>query len=219
MELLLWLWFYDNRWFFNININLFYYKTIWLIPVFLHVSLMTICTYFLLISETFYCDKSLSLWLYSRIFFSFLISTTIICFMMQITNYYLKEQHYLDHSKLIYPKMKKNIKSYDFFIRRRSLMCFTGVLLLFLGVISLFWSYMIISFYHFQNYYQNCDIKIQKFLNFHSIAILIGNVPLFIICLLLVFMKVSSYVSAYICPDTLIGLSVFFSPKNPVNSE
>ena len=177
---------------------------------------MTICMYFLQISETFYCDKSLKLWLYSRIFFSFILSINIIYFMVKISDTYREESRFFNSAKSIYSKISLYIKNYDFFIRRKSLICLPGILLLFLSIISFFWSYLIISFYHFENYYQNCDIKIQKFLNFHSLAILLGNLPLFFICIVLVIVKVSSYAASYICPEFFFKLSDCCYPENPV---
>ena len=207
MELLLWLWFYDPRWFFNFKISVVCYKNAWLIPLFLHLFLMFVCLYYLQISETFSCDKSLKLWLYSRTFFSFLISMTIVFFQTKITALYLKETTYFDNAKKIYPVLEYSMKHYDYWIRRKSLISTPGILLLFLGLISLFWSYLIISMYHFQNYYSQCDVKIQRLLNIHSLLITIGNVPLVLVFIILIFMKVGSALFAFTCPDFLVSLS------------
>ena len=94
MELLLWLWFYDPRWFFNFKISVDCYKNAWLIPLFLHLFLMFVCLYYLQISETFSCDRSLKLWLYSRTFFSFLLSVTIVFFQVKISKVNRKEKSY-----------------------------------------------------------------------------------------------------------------------------
>jgi hypothetical protein len=215
MELLLWLWFYDPRWFFNFKISILCYKNAWLIPLFLHLFLMFVCLYYLQISETFSCDRSLKLWLYSRTFFSFLISVTIVFFKFKIAKVYQKETAYFDNAKKIYPILNYSMRHYDYWIRRKSLISTPGILLLFLGLISLFWSYLIISFYHFQNYYSKCDIKIQKLLNIHSLFILLGNVPLILIIIILVFMKVGSLIAAFICPDCLISASKCCSSEKP----
>jgi len=215
MELLLWLWFYDTRWFFNLKISVICYKNSWLIPLFLHIFLMVVCLYYINISATFSCDKSLRLWLYSRTFFSFLISVTIICFMFKISKVYKDENSYFDNAKKIYPALKNNMKQYDFWIRRKSLISTPGILLLILGLISLFWSYLIISFYHFQNYYADCDIKVQKLLSVHSFFIILGNVPLTLIILILIFIKIGSFICAYVCPGCLISVSKMCSPEYP----
>jgi hypothetical protein len=215
MELLLWLWFYDPRWFFNFKISIICYKNAWLIPLFLHLFLMFVCLYYLQISETFECDSSLKLWLYSRTFFSFLISVNIVFFKFKIINVYNKEIGFFDSSKKIYPILKYSMKHYDYWIRRKSLISTSGILLLFLGMVSLFWSYLIISFYHFQSYYSKCDIKIQKMLNLHSLFILIGNIPLIAIILILLVMKLGSAFLAYVIPSALIALSKFCTREKP----
>jgi hypothetical protein len=215
MELLLWLWFYDPRWFFNFKISVLCYKNAWLIPLFLHLFMMFVCLYYLQISETFSCDRSLKLWLYSRTFFSFLISATIIFFKFKISQVYQKEIDYFDNAKRVYPNLNYSMKHYDYWIRRKSLISTAGIFLLFLGFISLFWSYLIISFYHFQNYYSTCDIKIQKLLNMHSFFILIGNVPLVFIVVILLVMKVGSLIAAFACPGCLIQSSKCCSSEKP----
>lgn len=215
MELLLWFWFYDPRWFFNFKISIICYKNAWLIPLFLHMFLMVICLYFLTISETFRCDRSLRLWLYSRTFFSFLISVTIVFFKFKIIKVYNKEIAYFENAKRIYPTLKYSMKHYDYWIRRKSLISTPGILLLFLGLISLFWSYLIISFYHFQNYYSQCDIKIQKLLNIHSLFIIIGNIPLFAVIFILLMIKLISLVAAFTCPSCLIAVSKGCSTDKP----
>jgi len=215
MELLLWLWFYDYRWFFNLKVSVLCYKNAWFIPLFLHISMMSLCLYYLQISETFSCDRSLKLWLYARTFFSFLISCTIISFKFKIAQIYKKEIDYFENAKRVYPNLSQSMKHYDYWIRRKSLISTPGILLLLLGFISLFWSYLIISFYHFQNYYSSCDMKIQKVLNLHSLAILIGNVPLVLIIVILLFTKLLSLITAFLCPGFLISISKCCSSEKP----
>ena len=215
MELLLWFWFYDPRWFFNLKISIICYKNAWLIPLFLHMFLMFVCLYYLQISETFTCDRSLRLWLYSRTFFSFLISINILFFKFKIIKVYNKEIGYFDNAKKIYPILKYSMRHYDYWIRRKSLISTAGIILLILGFISLFWSYLIISFYHVQNYYSQCDVKIQKLLNFQSLFIFLGNVPLIIIIIFLLVIKVTSLISAFLCPNCLISFSKCLTNDTP----
>jgi hypothetical protein len=207
MELLLWLWFYDPRWFFNFKISIICYKNSWLIPLFLHMFLMFVCLFYLQISETFSCDRSLRLWLYSRTFFSFLLSVTIIFFKFKILKVYNKEISYFENAKKIYPVLNYSMRQYDYWIRRKSLLSTSGIILLFLGIISLFWSYLIITFYHFENYYTKCDIKIQRLLNMHSLCIFIGNIPLLAVLIILLFTKLSSALLAFTCPSLLVAVS------------
>ena len=211
MELLLWLWFYDTRWLFNFKISIICYKNAWLIPLFLHSFLMAVCLYYLQLSATFSCDKSLKLWLYTRTFFSFLISMTIVFFMIKISEVHEKEQKAFETPVKIMPQLENNMRQYDFWIRRKSLLSTPGILLLFLGLVSMFWSCLIVSFYHFQDYYFKCETKIQNLLYVHSMVIIIGNSPLALVFIVMLFVKVSSLISAFLCPNFLISLSKMFS--------
>lgn len=213
MELLLWLWFYDTRWLFNFKISIICYKNAWLIPLFLHSFLMVVCLYYLQISATFSCDKSLRLWLYTRTFFSFLLALTIVFFMIKISQVYEKEQKAFELPVKIMPALENNMKQYDFWIRRKSLLSTPGILLLFLGLVSLFWSCLIISFYHFQDYYFKCEMRIQKLLNVHSFFIIVGNLPLAIVFIVMILVKFSSLFCAFLCPNFLISISKFFSKQ------
>jgi hypothetical protein len=215
MELLLWLWFYDHRWFFNIKFTIFWYKNAWLLPLFLHLFSMSLCIYFLQISEVFKCDESLVLWLQARTFFSFLISLNIILFKFKIQDEYNEEITYFDSAKKVYPILSNQMKHYDFWIRRKSLISATGVFLFVLGMISLFWSYLIISFYHFHNYYKYCDVTIQRYIRFHSLMIFIGNVPIILLILLLVAIKLGAFMGAYLCPSWSILISKYFNSEKP----
>ena len=174
---------------------------------------MVVCLYYLQVSATFTCDKSLRLWLYTRTFFSLLISTTIVFFMTKISQVYEKEQKSFEIPVKIMPKLENNMKQYDFWIRRKSLLSTSGILLLFLGLVSLFWSCLIVSIYHFQDYYFKCELKIQKMLNVHSFFIIAGNLPLVIVFLVSIVIKISAFICAFLCPKFLISLTKMFGEK------
>lgn len=213
MELLLWMWFYDPRWFFNFKISVKCYKYAWFVPLFTHILLAILCFYFLHNSDTPNCEAALKLWLFSRTFFSLLISLNIIFFMNKISSVNKKENSFFENAKKIYPGIKDYMNEYDFWIRRKSLISTPGVLLLFLGIISLFWSYLIINLYYFEKRFFGCDEKILSLLNFNSFLIFIGNVPLFVVIFVLLLIKISSFICAYICPSCLIASSKVCAPK------
>ena len=213
MELLLWLWFYDTRWLFNFKMSLTCYKNIWLIPLLLHSLVITICIYYLQLSSTFSCDKSIRMWLYTRTFFSALISATIVFFMIKINKVFEKEKKSFETPIKIMPYLENNMSQYDFWIKRKSLLSTSGILLLFLGLVSLFWSCMIISFYYYQDYYLSCEVKIQKLLNIHSIFIIVGNAPLALILAIMLIVKISCLIAAFLCPNILISFSKFFTKE------
>jgi len=212
MELLLWLWFYDRRWVLNVNIPLHLYRNAWLIPLFLNLVVLSGSFYFLHFSSTFSCDGSIRLWLYSRTFFSLLISLNIIFFMNQIDSSSDKMKKKFERCKKIYQELEGNIHKYDFVVKRKTLTSTSGTFMLILGTISLLWSYLIFSFYYVQNYFTNCDIKIQQMLKIHSLFTIFGNFPLvFSISIFIIFKLGSAFIS-FICPELLISFSKCSNP-------
>jgi hypothetical protein len=214
---MLWLWFYDSRWFFDFNISIACYKKLWLLPLFTNILLIGVCVYFITLKEIFTCDNSLVFWLFSRILFSSLISIIIISFIKKISESNSQENLFIQRVIKIFPSVKGKNSSYETLIKRRSINSVRGIILLVLSVISLLWSYTIVAFHLLENYYGGCNLKINTFLNFHSYLIVLGNMPFIIICLIFGFMKIGSYSSSYICPNFLIKLSNQNSPVSLVN--
>ena len=207
MELLLWMWFYDPRWFFNIKISIKCYKYAWLIPLVGHIALVTLCLYILLSSTFPGCDETLKLWIFSRIVFSFLIGINIILFMLKISFVFDREKVFFKNAEFVFPTIKNNMDNYSFWIRRKSLISTPGILLFFLGIISLFWSYVIINLHYVENKFENCESNLITLLNWNSVLIFVGNIPLLILLITFILFKVSSFLCAFLCPRVLIWVS------------
>jgi len=211
MELLLWMWFYDPRWFFNIKLSIKCYKYTWLVPLMAHLGLVVYCIYLRfyssasnLIAES--CSETIIPWILTRIFFSFLISITIIIFMFKISLVHQRELQYFKNAEKVYPTLRNNMEPYNFWIRRKSLISTPGILLLFLGMISQFWSYIMIKMYYIDDKFSsNCDLV--SFLNIYNIFIFLGNIPLIILFFLMVFLKISYFFCAFLYPRVLIWIS------------
>ena len=223
MELLLWMWFYDPRWFFNIRIiSINFYKFTWLIPLMAHIWLVCYCIY--LITYTSYsevfsgCDKSVILWALSRIFFSFFISITIIIFMFKISFVFNREKKYFENAENIYPALKGHLDTYNFWIRRKSLISTPGIFLLFLGLISLFWSYLMIKMYYFERLFDKCENNLISFLNLNNMFIFFGNIPLLVLLIVVCFVKINYICCAFLCPKTYIWLSKIKGTNTTNNS-
>lgn len=207
MELFLLLWFYDNRWFFNLKISILCFKNSWIIPLFLHAFLMTICIYYLCLHSSVDCEANLRAWLIGHSFFSFLLVLNIVLFMKKITEIYDKERSFLEHTKKIYPVMRGEQNKLDLWVRRESIRSCNGKTLMILGLISLSWSLLLLGFYRSKQVYKNCDIIIRKMLDMHSMFIFFGNMPIIILFLSFLTVKTFSFVSTYLCPDLQIWMS------------
>lgn len=206
MELLLWLWLYDVRWFFNLRISVSYYKNAWLIPLLLNACLVIICIYHFQLNDISFCDKSIKLWLYTRAFFSLLISLTSIFFIVKISEICKKEQNAFENPIKIMPILENSMKHYEFWIKRKSLLSTPGILLLFLGFVSLFWSCLITWFNTAEHLY-TCDSQVISLLMTHSIFIIACNSPIALVFVFMILIKLSCFVSAYLCPNLLISTS------------
>jgi hypothetical protein len=127
--------------------------------------------------------------------------------MIKIYNVYLREKSYFENAIKVYAPLKETTKKYDYWIRRKSLISTPGVLMLMLGLISMFWSYVIIRFYYFEDKFSQCDPKMIALLNINSFFILFGNVPILFIILTLILVKVGSFITAFLCPNLLISVA------------
>jgi hypothetical protein len=217
MELLLWMWLYDQRFFFNYKLSIRFFKLAWLFPLIMHLTLATACVYFVQVKDVPNCESTLKLWLYSRILFSYLISLIIVVFMCKISAVRNKERHFFDNATQIYPLVNDTLNRYDYWIRRRSIISLPGIMLFFLGLISLFWSYVIIKLYYFDNQFRHCNQNVLTLLNINSIIIFTCNIPIGIVLLSLIFIKLGSVACAFVCPGFLIFISQCCEKKRRLN--
>lgn len=212
MELLLWLYFYDNRWFFNYKVPINVYKFIWYIPLLMQFMLMTVGVYYMQISTNFECREDMKLWFYHRILFSFSISLNIIFFLVKINQAHEKESSYLENAKMIYPALKNKMQTYDYWIRRNSLFSTSGILLLAQSLISFFWSYFINGLFK-DNYYDSCDLNMQRLMAMISIFLFYGNMLVFLILLITILIKAAANLAGTFFPKQLVKISTILYKK------
>ncbi len=224
MELLLWMWFYDPRWFFNIKLSIRCYKNTWLIPLMAHLGLVAYCIYMRIRSNennliVNNCNETVIPWILSRICLSFFIAIAIIIFMYKISFVYQRELQVFKNAENVYPTLKYNMEPYNFWIRRKSLISTPGILLLFLGIISLFWSYIMMKMYYIDDKFSsNCTFV--SYLNIYNIFIFLGNIPLIVLFFIMVFLKIIYFLCAFMCPRVLIWTSkqtTFLTKSRKIN--
>lgn len=205
MELLLWMWLYDSRWFFNYKVSIKLYKWIWSIPLLMHLIISILGLYDLFQERNNYtCENSLKIWLLCRIFFSLILSLNIMVFMHKISSSYLKENSFFENAKRVFPYLNEYNNDYDFWIKRNSLISTSGIFLLILGFISLFWSYLIMNMYFYENKFMKCGEFNDNLLKLNSIFVFIGNIPLILVVIILISVKFIVLSSAFLCPNLLI---------------
>lgn len=205
MELFLWLYFYDNRWLFNLKVPVNIYKYIWILPICIHSILISAAIYYLQFAHNFVCSDSVRIQLYQRTMFSFLICLNIIIFMVKITHFYEKENNYFSKAKRVFPILNHRIQEYDYWIRRNSLFSTSGMLLLFQSIISFVW-----SFYYAVNNPQSlnqCNSKFEQIFDFHSDFIAYSNCLVLLMIALMVTIKVFFFLTGVFFLKLLIKLA------------
>lgn len=213
MELFLWISFYEPKWFYNFNITWRFYQLIWIIPLILHICMAASGFAIFFYSDYSTNNASLLLWLFSRTFFSVLLTFDIIFFMRKSYLIYKKEKEGFEESISIFPELKRVNQESNYWIIRKSIKSTPGVFLLFLGIISLLLSYMMIKIYYLGNQFGECSESLQIFLDYHLYIIIFANIPLLIITFIFLFIKLGSFACAYICPGLLITSSKMCTPK------
>jgi hypothetical protein len=207
MELLLWLYLYDNRWFFNIKVPTKIYKFLWAFPIFIHFMIFSAGIYYLNFVDDYQCTNTLKMWILHRTFFSILMILNIIIFLIKIQTLLQKEKLSIDESTKIFiyhPQNHLNSLNFDqihlsFWIRRNSLISTSGILLLIQGFISIYYSYLIRNLITSQ-YFRSCDYKIKKALSLHSYSIYVSNIVLIIVILLMIKIKVFHFIMGMFFP-------------------
>lgn len=207
MELLLWLYLYDNRWFFNLRLPTKLHKFLWAFPIFIHFMLLSAGVYYLNFVDDYQCTKTLKMWIYHKTFFSILMIINIIIFLMKIQTLLQKEKSHIEESTKIFnyhPQNHLNTLGFEqnylsFWVRRNALTSTSGVLLLIQGFTNIYYSYLIKSLITSQ-YFRSCDYKIQRALCLHSHSIFYSNLLIFSVIAAMIFIKVFHFIMGMYFP-------------------
>jgi hypothetical protein len=216
MELLIWFWLNDPRWFFNIENSLITFNIILIIPIILNISLCGLFSYMIFydIIENGKCNDNIIIWIYSRnlICFFMLISS---CFML-IKSIYSgkKEKSYFKAISEINPYIDTAIKKYDFWIKRKCIYSTAGIIFLVLSITVLLWVIVILQNSDVLCYDNNINIILKSDMFF----VLLSNSPIYIAIISFLLIKVTSAIIAFTCPSILITISNCFDcNRNKIN--
>ncbi len=194
MELLLWLYLYDRRWFFNIRIKYKIYSILWLGLMLFHMIYLI---------KLFY-KHSVHNFSYTTGFnqiFSLAISFNIIFFLLKLNQ---EEKKHLSK----FTKFAKVFKSSvalntikpvgnDYWIRSRTIYSGSGISLLIMSIFSFF------KFYLDNQIREEIDFSfftLQNFFTLFQILIFYSNMFILILAVLLIHFKVFFFAASSICP-------------------
>ena len=198
MEFLLWLWLYDKRWLFGFRPNIFIYCFIWLIPILINISVFSFNAYFITLNKTFYQYAMLFKSIIS--FFSLLSSFLLI---KNLISNKKSENNFIE--KIKYIDYFEKINNDEYWISRNSLLSFNGLFLLFISLCQIIWSIYYIKYGIKYSLYVTMVLKQSAFIEIYSsifILIMFGIIS---------FIKVSSLISLYLCPNLIIYFSTIFN--------
>ncbi len=198
MELLLWLWLFDKRWLFGYKPNINLYIFVWLFPILMNVSVISFNFYFISFDKNIhqYAMFSKSLFCLLSLLSSIILIKNLISF-EKIENNFFEKIKDMTYSE----KIKKD----DYWISRNSLISFNGCFLLIISLCQILWSIYYIKYGIKYSYYVTMALKQSAFLEI-GFACFIG-----ILLGISMFIKVSAFISSYICPNLLIFFSKLFN--------
>ena len=201
MEFLLWLWLYDKRWLFGFRPNIYIYCFIWLIPILINISVFSFNAYFITLNKTIYQYA--------------MLLKSLICFFSLVSSFFLiknllsnekSENHFIEKIKDFY--YFDIVKNDEYWISRNSLLSFNGLFLLFISLCQIIWSIYYIKYGIKYSLYVTMVLKQSAFIEIYSsifILIMFGIIS---------FIKVSSFISLYLCPNLIIYTSTIFNNDN-----
>ena len=204
MELLLWLYLYDNRWFFKKNISIDLYKFLLLIPLSAHFLDSVISLHDMYAPCVCNCKEERNKMLYHQIIISIICCLIIAVFLKQISYEYKKESLHVELGKKAYPTLKLKIHEHDFWIRRNSLSSLPGLMLLIEGIFSFFWSYL--QVYTIRTF-TICDSYLTIFIYAHGYITFLSCIFIFIVFGLLIAIKVVFVILGQFFPKALIKIA------------
>lgn len=200
MEILLWLYLYDDRWLLKIKFPARIYKLLWLIPTLIHLLLLSVGIYCLNYSDDSKCTNTIKNWIYYSAIFSIFIITNIMVFIFKIHTLLeneksqINERHKYFNNSLILEK-----SNLSFWVRRNSLFSKPGILLLIQGFISLYYSFFL-KILFCEESLGTCDYRFQRALKIHFFAIYQTNILILFVLFSMVLIKIFHFIMGMFFP-------------------
>lgn len=200
MELLLWLWFYDNRFFFSLKIPTTFYQLIWVVSIIINLLICSAGGYFIIQKKII--DSFIRILLLSNITICGITLIISIGFILRIS--YEHKKHFRNYSEALktIPELSLVIKSNDFWVKNNSLNSFFGVVLLFCSIIIFFFSSGLMTY---RKQWRIVPFEMhwlheQNLLFYYAAYELLFTIPIFLEFLLSIVIKVGAFATVYLCP-------------------
>ncbi len=191
MELLLWLYLYDRRWFLNIKMNFKIYCNLWLAVMIFHIIFFI---------KLFY-KHSVHNFSYRTAFnqiFSLVLIFNIILFLLKLREEEQKHvTKYTNFSKVFKSSQLIRPERNDYWVRSRTIFSGSGISLLTLSIFSF------IKFYVETQAKEEIDFSfftLQNIFPLFRILIFYSNMFILILAIILMHVKVFFYMTSSICP-------------------
>lgn len=215
MELLIWFWLLDSRWFFDFELSIKNFRKLIVLPIITNFTIGCFILY--LLFELFYleinhnlepCNNRLILWIYSRLLICImiiLISSSLIYISFQREK---KEKKYFEHVKNLNIHIAESIDRYDFWIKRKCLLSTPGVIYCLISFLIIFWSLLVMKLFYIDKAdVSECPSILIILVQVDSIFCFVTNLPIFLAFLSFFLIKITSALLALFWPSALVWLS------------
>lgn len=210
MELLLWFWLNDPRWFFNLEISIVSFRRIIFVPILsnLIILLLIVYTYQYYEANENNCNRNLIVWLLSRALINILIIVVCSILILKAYKTEVKEKMKFKNICKINKYVKKSIDEYDYWIKQKCLFSTIGILFLILSLVIVFWACMLSRMVFLNN--ASCIWNYMLIIKIDIGFTLISNFPVALAFVSLFVCKIFSLIFAFVCPGFLAKLSKIF---------
>jgi len=202
METVTWLWLYDKRWMFGAKApNLL---KIWAFPLILNSLFLGSLLYYSFKQNGDILYPEFKPWIDIRMYLLIAMIVDLLWILLKASSKIQSEDHKLG----IYHKANlKEAKKYNYWLRRRIIISFSGLILLVLGVINWFWTLygMNLAYLKFQSL-SGWDPYVQYIIWGNLLLTGVFSFPVIWIMFWMIFIKGTCLVLSVIWPSALISI-------------
>lgn len=200
MELLLWLWFFDNRFVFSLKIPTTFYQIIWLLSILINSFIVGAGIYLIVENNI---DSTMRILLFCTMCLCALTLIFSIGFIIKISSENKKYFNSYSEAMKTIPELSLVIKSNDFWVRHNSLTSFWGIALFTCSIAVFIFDSCLLGYRNKWKVGDTANSTLlfeQNLLIYYSVYEL--ALTLFIVLELFIstIIKVGAFVSVYFCP-------------------
>ena len=217
MEFFLWFWLLDRRFFCDMRPLLKHFAFLWLIPILFHLCMAAFYAYCLYPFNT-----PLDFVEYVIAFVAIVKIISIICLFIMMLNLYKlsknQPQKYKNIFVLTFERIKNSdgnkdnfIYYEDYWMARKNLLSFNGIIILVLSILHIIWSFI---YMYNKNSFKNIFKLGEKFVISYEFLNIFFCLPVIILLGVGLIIKATFLISAMCCMNCVLSLSEICCKRN-----